>query len=153
MKKSSIFRCVYKVVFRFHGNRFKQMHFGGVFCTHMKSDGSFFPVVPSLPFLFSVSKLVRPVCIARCYFALRMLRMDSTWISRTTRCQKEEKSDENSPYWRIVKKGNQNSRESKNKRKCVVTKTRNDLKWPTMIYNDLQWSTKTYYELLGAKMS
>ena len=35
----------------------------------------------------------------------------------------------------------------------VVTKTRNDLQWPTMIYNDLQWSTMSYYELLGAKMS
>ena len=25
----------------------------------------------------------------------------------------------------------------------VVTKTRNDLQWPTMIYNDLQWATMT----------
>ena len=36
-----------KLFFHFHGNRFKQMHFGGVFCTDMKSDGSFVPVVPS----------------------------------------------------------------------------------------------------------
>ena len=36
-----------KLFFRFHGNCFKQMHFGGVFCTDMKSDGSFVPVVPS----------------------------------------------------------------------------------------------------------
>ena len=47
MRKSSIFCSVYKVVFHFPGNRFQQMHFGGVFCTDMKSDGSFVPVVPS----------------------------------------------------------------------------------------------------------
>ena len=29
----------------------------------------------------------------------------------------------------------------------VVTKSWNDLQWPTMIYNDLLWSTLTYYDL------
>ena len=28
----------------------------------------------------------------------------------------------------------------------VVTKTRNDLQWPTMTYNDLQWPTMSYYD-------
>ena len=28
----------------------------------------------------------------------------------------------------------------------VVTKTRNGLQWPTMIYNDLQWPTMIYYD-------
>ena len=31
--------------------------------------------------------------------------------------------------------------------KGVVTKSWNDLQWPTMIYNDLQWPTMTYYDL------
>ena len=31
----------------FHGNHFKQMHFGGFFCSDMKSDAMFVPEVPS----------------------------------------------------------------------------------------------------------
>ena len=38
-------------------------------------------------------------------------------------------------------------------RKGVVTKTRNDLQWPTMIYNDLQWPTMIYNDLQWATMT
>ena len=44
--------------FRFHGNRFKQMHFGGVFSTDTKSDGSFVPVV--------LSKTIPVQCLQTC---------------------------------------------------------------------------------------
>ena len=47
-----------KLFFRFHGNRFKQMHFGGVFCTDTKSDGSFVPVV--------LSKTIPVQCFQTC---------------------------------------------------------------------------------------
>ena len=102
MKKSSSFRSVYKVIFRFHGNRFKQMHFEGVFCTDMRSDGSFVPVVPPKSILFSVSKLVRPGCIARCYFALRLhVNLSHNAMPKGGKIGQ-----------------NHNSRESKNERKC-----------------------------------
>ena len=35
----------------------------------------------------------------------------------------------------------------------VVTKTRNDLQWSTMIYNDLQWPTMIYNDLQWPTMS
>ena len=35
----------------------------------------------------------------------------------------------------------------------VVTKTRNDLQWPTMTYNDLQWPTMIYNDLQWPTMS